>query len=418
MPTRGEQQQHKSRERDRPNTAGGAAEPPSGTAPPDARPAGDTEGELRRYEPISDELLLAAVDRAERHREVHSVGVSWADIVAHLGFVRTGWTTLQLRPQRDALIAGGLLAAGRRQSFDVWSLTDAGRAHLEAAHQSGPISELPEAPQHRVWRHVRANAAETLEPLRASARTSAEEGLRLLDARQRVHSDAWLLLAERLGKVYRQLGLATHCLYEWPEPDDARADIDDYKDPGDEHFDADGRGHLRYLRRYRRSQGNLRLDEESQREASSARQLITVPAGMLGELRNGLHTVLGDAAQGISQVTDAGGRERHPEWYAEHRERFERTWALLDLIGWSEPKHPSALRLDLQRHGEAMIEALDVRLLVAEDDLKEADAVDTERAERGEPPKRQQTIERAEAVREFAAAVKDIAGHGQRGTER
>jgi hypothetical protein len=207
--------------------------------------------------------------------------------------------------------------------------------------------------------------------------------------------------------VYRQLGLATHCLYEWPEPDDARADVDDYRDPGDAQLDADARGRLRSLRRYRRSQGNLHLDDEDQQEAS-ARQLITVPAEMLREVRNGLHTVLGDAAQGISQITDTGGRERHPEWYAEHRERFERTWALLDLIGWSEPKHPSALRLDLRQHGQAMIEALDVRLLVAEDDLKEADAVDAERAQRGEPPKRQQTVERAEAVREFAAAVKDL----------
>jgi hypothetical protein len=413
MPKRDEQQKRKSRERERANKAGGSAKPPSGTAPPDKQPATDTEGELRRYEPISDELLLAAVDRAERHREVHSDGVSWADIVAHLGFVRTGWTTLQLRPQRDVLIAGGLLTAGRRQGFDVWSLTDAGRAHLEAARQTGPIGELPESPQHRAWRHVRASAAEVVEPLRASARAGAEEALGLLDARQRVRSDAWLLLAARLGKVYRQLGLATHCVYEWLEPDDAHADIDDYKDPADQQLDRDARGRLRSLRRYRRSQGNLHLDDEDQREASAA-QLITVPAEMLRELRNGLHTVLGDAAQGISQITDVGGRESHPEWYAEHRERFERTWALLDLIGWSEPKHPSALRLDFRQHGQAMIEALDVRLLVAEDDVKEADTVDAERAKRGEPPKRQQTVKRAEAVREFAAAVKDLAGHGQR----
>jgi hypothetical protein len=264
---------------------------------------------------------------------------------------------------------------------------------------------------------VRATAAEVVEPFRARARSGAEEALKLVDARERVCSDAWLLLAARLGKVYRQLGLATHCLYEWPEPDDARADIDDYKDPGDAQLDVDARGRLRSLRRFRRSQGNLHLDDEDQEEASAG-QLITVPAEMLGELRNGLYTVLGDAAQGISQITDVGGRESHPEWYAEHRERFERTWALLDLIGWSEPKHPSAFRLDLHRHGQAMIEALDVRLLVAEDDLKEADAVDVERAQRGEPPKRQRTIERADAVREFAAAVKDLAGHGQRGHRR
>jgi len=139
-------------------------------------------------------------------------------------------------------------------------------------------------------------------------------------------------------------------------------------------------------------------------------QLITVPAEMLGELRNGLHTNLGDAAHGISQITDTGGRERHPEWYAEHRERFERTCALLDLIGWSELKQTAAIQVDLRRHAQAMIEALDVRLLVAEDDLKEADTVDAERAKRGEPPKRQQTVERVEAVREFAATVKDLAG--------
>ncbi|HTU79658.1 MAG TPA: hypothetical protein VMF09_12945 [Solirubrobacteraceae bacterium] len=90
--------------------------------------------------------------------------------------------------------------------------------------------------------------------------------------------------------------------------------------------------------------------------------------------------------------------------------------ALLDLIGWSEPKHSSALRLDLRQHGQAMIEALEVRLLVAEDDLKEADAVDAERKERGEPPKRQRTVERVEAVREFAAAVKDLTRRSQVGT--
>lgn len=417
MAKSGKQQQRKSRERDRANAAAQAAPSSSGKSPPDAPPDADAGGELRRYEPVSGELVLAAVDRAQRHDEHGREDVALAQIVAHLGFVRTGWTTRQLRPRLDALITNGLLVAGRRQGFDVWALTDAGRAHLESARAAGRVEDLPEAPQHRAWRHVRANAAEVVEPLRASARTGAEEALGLLDARQRVRSDAWLLLAARLGKVYRQLGLATHCLYEWPEPDDTRADIDDYKDPGDAQLDADARSRLRSLRRYRRSPGNLHLDDEDQPEAS-AEQLITVPVEMLRELRNGLHTVLGDAAQGISQITDTGGREHHPEWYAEHRERFERTWALLDLIGWSEPKHPSALRLDLHRHGQAMIEALHVRLLVAEDDLKEADVVDVERAERGEPPKRRQTAERVEAVRDFAAAVKDLARHGQRGHGR
>jgi hypothetical protein len=137
--------------------------------------------------------------------------------------------------------------------------------------------------------------------------------------------------------------------------------------------------------------------------------IITVPAEMAGELRNGLHSVIGEAADGISATTELSGRERHPEWYAEHRDRFERTRTLLDLIGWGEPEQPAAIRIDLHQHRRAVDEALDVRLLVAADDLKEADLVDTERAEQGEPPKREATTKRVFALREFAAAVKDLA---------
>lgn len=164
MPKRGEQQKRKSRERERANTAGRSAEAPSGTAPPNARTTRDTEGEPRRYEPVSDELLLAAVDRTERHREVQRDGVSWADIIAHLGFVRTGWTTPQLRPQRDALIASGLLAAGRRQGFDVWRLTDAGRAHLEAARQSGVNFDSDENDRPEGWSQINGIAGAGFEP--------------------------------------------------------------------------------------------------------------------------------------------------------------------------------------------------------------------------------------------------------------
>ncbi|HWX86661.1 MAG TPA: hypothetical protein VNX67_00650 [Solirubrobacteraceae bacterium] len=131
---------------------------------------------------------------------------------------------------------------------------------------------------------------------------------------------------------------------------------------------------------------------------------------MASELRNGLHSVLGDAAQGVSQTTERCGRERHPEWYAEHRERCERTSAVLDLIGWGEPKQPAAIRLDLRQHHRTVSEALAIRLLVGEDDLKEADAVDAERAEQAEPPKREATIKRVLALREFAAAIKDLVG--------
>jgi hypothetical protein len=367
---------------------------------------------VRRFEPVSDEVVLAAIDRGERHREVEFDGVPLGAIVAHLGFVRSGWTTRQLRPQLDALSADGLLAAGRRHGVAFWGLAHAGRARLKAARRAGRGGELPESPQHRAWRQARATAAERIGGFRERASLASDEAVALLAAHQRVGSDEWLLLAARLGRAYRQLGLATYCLYEWEEPDDARADIDDYEDPGDEQLKEAVRGRLRSLRRYRRSIFNLKdTDDGEQAGPALPGAIITVPAEMLSELRNGLHTVLGDAAQGVSQATERYERERHPEWYAEHRERFERTWTLLDLIGWGKPKQPAAIHIDLREHHQAVAEALEVRLLIASDDLNEADKVDAEHTEHDEPPKREVTTGRVHALREFATAVKDLIGH-------
>jgi hypothetical protein len=126
------------------------------TRPP-ARKAGRSSVEwLRRFEPVSDELVLAGIERAERHRHRHRTfergGVWLADIAAHLGFVDSSWTTRQLRLRLGALASHGLLVATRRKSLDLWALTDTGRARLEAARLAGTVDELPESPQHRAWR--------------------------------------------------------------------------------------------------------------------------------------------------------------------------------------------------------------------------------------------------------------------------
>jgi hypothetical protein len=310
------------------------------------------------------------------------------------------------------LLVDGLLIYNRRHGIDFWGLTEAARARLDDVRQAGRV-ELPESPQHRVWRQTRLSAMERIDEFRLRATHETDEAVALLGARQRVRSDEWLLLAARLGRAYRQLGLAIYCLYEWVEPDDARADIDDYQDIGDEQLDEVGRDRLRSLRCDRRNICNLKdTQDQGQAAPAPAGLIITVPAEMVGELRNGLHTVLGDAAQGVSQVTDRPDRERHPEWYVEHRERFERAWALLDLVGWGEPKQPAALRIDLRQHHHAVTEALGVRLQVGADDLKEAGAVDVERAADGEPSKREATIRRVHTLREFAAAVKDLMDRG------
>jgi hypothetical protein len=163
----------------------GKRPPVTGIEPPGLRPAGKPSstgeagasctGGLRRFEPVSDELVFAAIERAERHRGSKPSGVSLGVIVAHLGFVRSGWTTRQLRPRLDLLLVDGLLSFRRRNGLDCWGLTDAARDRLTAARQAGRVDELPESPQHRAWRCARTTAAERIDGLRAGAGAAIDE---------------------------------------------------------------------------------------------------------------------------------------------------------------------------------------------------------------------------------------------------
>jgi len=206
-------------------------------------------GELRRFEPVSDDVVLAAVGRAERHREREGDGVMMSDIAEHVGFVHGSWTTRRLRPQIEVFIAAGLLVRSRRHGVVVWGLTSSGRRRV--ARVGGSVV-LPESPQHRVWRHAQTLAVERIDGFRAQLRGVLEETAGALDAGG-VRSDVWFALAERLQSACWQLGSVTYCLSEWAEPDDARADVDDRMEPGDEQVDPDELGGVRYRRGGRRN---------------------------------------------------------------------------------------------------------------------------------------------------------------------
>jgi hypothetical protein len=150
---------------------------------------------------------------------------SRADIAAHLGFAHNSWTTKQLRPQIEALRAAGRIRDVRRNGLDLLALTDAGRRALEKAQVAGAVL-LPESPQHRKWRHSRTMAGDRIDGFREALRASMAEVGALLDAEQ-APSDAWFEFGKRLSAECRRLGSATYCLYEWAEPDDARADVDE-----------------------------------------------------------------------------------------------------------------------------------------------------------------------------------------------
>jgi hypothetical protein len=179
--------------------------------------------DLRRSEPVSDAQILAAISRAEVHDEQDDA--SRADIAAHLGFAHSSSTTKRLRPQLDTLRAAGQIRDISRNGLDLLALTAAGRRALEQAQSAGAVT-LPEAPQHRKWRHSRAMAGDRIDGFRDALRASMTEIGVLLDSPQ-APSDAWFEFGQRLSAECKRLGSATYCLFEWVEPDDARADVDE-----------------------------------------------------------------------------------------------------------------------------------------------------------------------------------------------
>jgi hypothetical protein len=179
--------------------------------------------DLRRAEPVSDAQILAAIHRAEVHDEQDDA--SRADIAAHLGFVHNSSTTKRLRPQIDALRATGQIRDVRRNGLDLLALTAAGGRALKRAQSAGGAI-LPESPQHRKWRHSRAMADDRIEGFREALRASMAEAGALLDSQQ-APSDVWFEFGKRLSAECKRLGSATYCLFEWADPDDARADIDE-----------------------------------------------------------------------------------------------------------------------------------------------------------------------------------------------
>jgi hypothetical protein len=205
-----------------------------------------------RTEP-SAELVLAAVERAERHRAGGTAAVPVWTILEHLDVARRSAAARHVRSQLEALCVPGRLECSRRHGVLTWQITDAGRRQLRRARRSDRAPILPESPQHRVWRNAHTSAGQEIERFRAELHDQLRTARLLLDADPRPLSDAWLELAEELSRSCRLVGSASHCLYEWAEPDDAHADVDDDVDPGDERLSRDALTHVRALRAGRRN---------------------------------------------------------------------------------------------------------------------------------------------------------------------
>lgn len=202
---------------------------------------------------IPDDLILAAIDRAERHRGDDVSRVPIWEITAHLDIGRRSTAARHVRSRIAALESTGRLARSRSHGVPVWSLTPSGRQRLRRADRAANVPALPESPQHRKWHDARALAALEIERLRNVVRSAIDETAALLDGRPVASSDVWFELSERLRRTVWCLGSATYCLHEWAEPSDDVADIDDGSDPGDQQLVDDERARRRGHRAGRRN---------------------------------------------------------------------------------------------------------------------------------------------------------------------
>jgi DNA-binding XRE family transcriptional regulator len=216
---------------------------------------------------VSDVLVLAAIDRAERHSGRDARGVPVWALLRHLDVATRTKRAREVRERLDGLVAAGSLECGRRHGVAVWVLTSRGRRRLSRARRAGRVPVLPESPQHRAWREARGQAGQRIEGFWIAVVDAVEHADELLAAPVTPlpllegpgaapgppRSDEWLQVGEELQRACRRLASASYCLWEWPEPDDARADIDDLSGPCDRAFDPERRAERRARRQGRRN---------------------------------------------------------------------------------------------------------------------------------------------------------------------
>jgi hypothetical protein len=201
----------------------------------------------------SDELVLAAIERAARHRGKDTPTVPVWAILEHLALARRSAAARYVSLRLSALEERGWAARSRRHGIATWSLTSSGHQRCQRARRASGAPALPESPQHRLWRNARTTAGQEIERFRASVRTQLDQAALLLAADPPPRSDDWFELADALQRSCRRLGSASYCLCEWLEPDDAQTDHDDGCDAGDDALEQSEQIRRRALRTGRRN---------------------------------------------------------------------------------------------------------------------------------------------------------------------
>jgi hypothetical protein len=96
---------------------------------------------------------------------------------------------------------------------------------------------------------------------------------------------------------------------------------------------------------------------------------MTIPAEIVGHLRCGLHSDIGPVAFEIDGVSTKADRETGPGLYDESLGRLDAIRQLLDIVGWTIAEPPVSVDVDLDRHGSAIVSALNGLLTIARDHM-------------------------------------------------
>lgn len=134
-------------------------------------------------------------------------------------------------------------------------------------------------------------------------------------------------------------------------------------------------------------------------------ETVEVPPALNMILREALIEAIGDVAEAMTDQLMLRDRVRHPDRFDAPFERLARVRALLADLGWGGADPDQAVCIDLTEHGRELSDALDKALTFTEDQLNEAEDVDRERRERGEPPVREQKERRAHELMELRGRV-------------
>jgi len=106
----------------------------------------------------------------------------------------------------------------------------------------------------------------------------------------------------------------------------------------------------------------------------STSKTITIPAEMVGRVRNSLFGELAGAAHDIGQAAERWGRESHPEWFADSLATFDTARALMDHLGWTQADPSVAAQLDVERHSELLLATLRGEVEIDDAALKDIEA--------------------------------------------